>query len=188
MNSHFLYQNRESKLSVVLATPNAFRYIALTLAHFRANTARLNRTGSGGRINRKISDSRRCGRWFRVGLVGAMQQKSDSGRSACEWCATFARVFGGVCGRSGVSQTRMGAGHDRRASRFRCGKPGCKCSCITGVCSIRRATRIGVKEKVVLCAGFATDSLRALVEIAARQRRQGFIEYSYSDLHWACGR
>ena len=38
MNSQFLYQNREPKLSVVLATPNSYRDIALTVAHFRAQT------------------------------------------------------------------------------------------------------------------------------------------------------
>ena len=38
MNSTFLYQRRDPKISVVLATPHTFSDIALTVAHWRAQT------------------------------------------------------------------------------------------------------------------------------------------------------
>ncbi|HVF85888.1 MAG TPA: hypothetical protein VM821_07880, partial [Abditibacteriaceae bacterium] len=38
MDSTFLYQHREPKISIVLATPHAFKDIALTVAHWRAQT------------------------------------------------------------------------------------------------------------------------------------------------------
>ncbi len=112
MASTFIYQHREPKLSVVLATPHTFSDIALTVAHWRAQTVQedVELVLVSESLNKlAIPDGTVDGFAAVLWVKGTRQVTLGEARTRC---ATIERADHRVFRRPRVPRTRMGLGHD----------------------------------------------------------------------------